>query len=222
MNDDDDLKEEVPLKKKDNSSSNEVIPFVDAEIDEDDGALVITLYVPVMGIHVDFKFRFLPVEIKITDILQTQLRDAEEQIELLKNALRKNRDAREFVSLRSSGGSCNAIVTWNAPGPYNSAPLIYKISENLQAVQILVRGWYQVSCRLSGTDSAGQRCVTLKKNGTDVSQAFNGFNTGYNGSVSICDILEFAANDSITVYYHANGNLHNNVICTYFSILKVA
>lgn len=222
MNDDDDLRDEVPLKKKDNSSSNEVIPFLDAEIDENDGALVITLYVPVMGIHVDFKFRFFPVEIKITDILQTQLRDAEEQIELLKNAVRKNRDAKEFISLKSSGWSANSVVPWNAPGAYNSAPHLYKISENLQEVKVLMHGWYQVSCRLSGTDNNGSRTLILKKNGTDVAQAFNGFNTGYNGSVSICDILEFAANDSITVYYNANGGVNTNIICTCFSILKVA
>jgi hypothetical protein len=201
-------------------------PLIEAEI-EGEGALVLVLFVPVMGIPVDFNFSFLPVARESTDILETQLRDAEEEIERLKREVQKLKESRnEFIALRVANVNNlplnqHSVVPWNTL-VHNSSPRVFQVSANYQQVLILTDGFYQVSCRLTNPDSSGARCVSLKVNGTDVAQATNGFNTGYSGSVSVCDIIPLKANDTVSVAFFSDSQLIQTHISNQLSILKLA
>jgi hypothetical protein len=183
-------------------------PLIKAEID-DKGALVLVLFVPVMGIHVDFNFIFL-VGRESIDILETQLRDAEEEIERLKREIQKLKEIRsnEFIVLRAANvnrlaARQHAVVSWNNL-VHNSSPRVFQVSANYQQVLILSDGFYQVSCRLTNPGSSGNRNMSVRVNGIEVANSYNGVDTGYTGSVSICDIIPFKANDNLTVYVYSD------------------
>jgi hypothetical protein len=111
-------------------------PALEVQI-EGEGAIVLVLSVPVMGMHVDFTFRFLPVALETTEIFETQLRDAEEEIERLKAEVNRLKESHNnCIVLRSddsksSGGATAGSVKWNF--------LVHNTSNALFQVSILSR-----------------------------------------------------------------------------------
>lgn len=194
-------------------------PYVEAMI-EDEGAFVLTLSLPIMGFPVDFEFNLLPLAREHIDILETALRDAEDEIVRLKTKLRLSAP-NPFISLRTTNYNNNATVTWNVL-EHNSAPTIFVRSENQLTVQVKATGFYHVNVRITSPDSGGSREVRVMKNKQVIANSFNGFNTGHNGSVHINDIIQLNMNDEIYVHHVSNHSMTNIQSLHQFWIMKIA
>jgi hypothetical protein len=138
-------------------------PMIEATI-EGEGAFVLILYVPVMGMHVEFTFTFLPVarESLDTDLLEKQLRDAEEEIDKLKNELAELRGKRnDLIVLVPTGCNPDNTLVWNAI--IHNSPSVYELSVDRRSIKILQAGLYQIA-----------RPCCLKVNGVNVARGNGG------------------------------------------------
>jgi hypothetical protein len=124
-------------------------PVLQAQM-EAEGAIVLILYIPVMGMYMDFTFRFLPVALDTAFIVETQLRDAEEEIERLKGEItRLKHTHNNCIVLRSENGGSyppQPIISWNIL-IQNSSPHNFQVFPEYQQLKILSDGLYQISCR---------------------------------------------------------------------------
>jgi hypothetical protein len=196
-------------------------PMIEATI-EGEGAFVLILYIPVMGMHVEFTFTFLPVarESLDTDILEKQLRDAEEEIDKLKNEvtglkeevteLREKRN--DLIVLVPGGCSRENILVWN-PIIHNSPSAVYELSVDRQSIKILQAGVYQIACRLSYGP------IRLEVNEVDIAVVNNVSKL----SANFCDIFQLQINDVLTLRGELNvhKDINNFTLAYRLSILKL-
>lgn len=209
----------MALKSESKEEFKENDPYVEAVL-EDEGAFVLTLSLPIMGFPVDFEFKLLPLAREHIDILETALRDAEDEILRLKTKL-KSSTSNPFISLRTTNYTANTNVNWNVL-EHNSAPAIFVRSENQLTVQVKAAGFYHVNVRITSSDSGGAREVRVMKNNQVIANSCNGFNTGHNGSVHINDILQLNMNDEIYVFFVSNRNMTEIQTLHQFWIMKIA
>jgi hypothetical protein len=194
-------------------------PALEAQL-EGEGAIVLVLYVPVMGMHVEFTFRFLPVALETAAIFETQLRDAEEEIERLKGEITKLKEAQiHCIVLRSENKVGNypvvEVIRWNL-FIHNTSRAIFQVSPDQQQVRILSDGLYQVSCRYLAPDgNPGTLNVSINEN--MIASACCGI---INSTLSICDIVPLKENDVLSVTYisgnrrDSGGREHNQLSIT--------
>jgi hypothetical protein len=190
-------------------------PALEAHI-EGEGAIVLVLYVPVMGMHVEFTFRFFPVALETTAIFETQLRDAEEEIERLKGEITKLKGIRNDCIVLSSkdDNSDGQFVRWNIL-IYNTSPAVFRASPGHQEVRILSDGLYQICCRYQMATRGGSLVVRINQMGiaTICSQS--------EPTLSICVFVPLKEKDVLSVSsghrgYNPSGREENEL-----SIMKL-
>ena len=136
--------------------------------------------------------------------------------------MKKHLQSPAFLSLRSSTACGNGgVMTWNLL-EHNSTPSLFVVSGNQQIVQVKATGFYQISVRVSSTDSGGGRTLTLRVNNQPISYGYSGFNTGYAGSIQIADLIRLNENDELSIIHNANGNSNNAASTNQFWIMKIA
>ena len=198
-------------------------PSVKAEI-EGGGAFVLTLTLPIIGFPVEFSFKLLPVAREHIDILETALRDAEDEIEKLKreNASLKARVYHPAViALRSTVACTNGgYMTWNVL-ERNLAPDIFVLQPNQQNIQVKAAGLYQISVRATSTDNTGGRYIRLLVNNAIISQSQDGFNTGFNGTVQLVDMINLNENAMLSVVFGIGTAFVNAQYSNQFWIMKI-
>ena len=96
---------------------------------EEDGGLSAILHVPVMGIHIDFPFKFLPVSRDTTEVFQNQLYGALEEIDSLKRRVQylENKPVQSaFISLKCLGEIIPLQTLPNFAEVSHSLPNLYR------------------------------------------------------------------------------------------------
>lgn len=198
-------------------------PSIRAEI-ESEGAFVLVLSLPIMGFPVRFTFKLLPVAREQFDVLESALRDAQEEIERLKReniALKARVFHPAVISLRSTSACTNGgVVTWNIT-ERNTDSDLFLVQPTHQGVQITTAGLYQVSVRVTSTDGTGNRNVQLRVNGAVVAQAWNGFNTGYNGSIQIGEMIVVKENAVISVNFNFGNAFNTTQYTNHLWIMRI-
>ena len=138
----------------------------DPEIDlaPSDGEMVLTLTLSMGGIwKPEYAFVLLPVGLEKVDMLEAKVRDAQEEIEHLREQI----SAPAFLSV-SSTVACGfgGYVAWNIPLE-NTASHYALAADNTQ-VSILMEGVYQVYVRLAVTNNGNTQSMGLQLNGNEV------------------------------------------------------
>ena len=104
------------------------------------------------------------------DILEAKLRDATDEIELLRAQI-KHRLVPAFLSISSNTACANQqMVVWNASSPLEIATSHFQLSADKTTVIILETGVYQVNVRLAGTNTANTQSMGLQVNDNEVAQ----------------------------------------------------
>ena len=114
------------------------------------GEAVLTLTMSMRGIwKPKFVFSLLPVGLDKIDILEAKLRDAQEEIQQLREGSKVT-----FFSV-SSVVACSRgqAVVWNGTSPREICTTHFCLSEDNKTVTILKEGVYQLNVRLSGSNN---------------------------------------------------------------------
>lgn len=180
------------------------------------------LDIPLFGTVLTYNFEFLPLAREQLDILESLLRDAQDEI----NDLRKQLVAATItpvISLRSSTACANgSYVTWNAP-EVNTRTDIFEQSADRTTITVNVAGVYQICARLTAPDSSGARRMDINVNGSRVAHVHSGHNTGYQNTAVINDVVNLAAGSRVQVYHNSgNANTNADPLTSEFSIIKLA
>lgn len=164
-----------------------------------------------------FAFSLLPVGLEKIDILEAKLRDAQEEIAMLK---RGGNDAYLSVSSTTPCGN-QQMVTWNAEKPKEINAKYFKMSDNHQEVTILKQGIYMVQVRLAGVNTRNGQHLGLQKNGADIARCYECDASDYQNTAQIYDILRLDANDVLCVRCGANQNSLADPLANRWTILKL-
>lgn len=219
-------------EKEYNPSSQD--PFADAELIEE-GALLLCLYIPIVGYPVEYCFKMNLVSRERVDILQTSLHEAIEEIDQLKKQVSELEE--EIVGLRADLEESNekrsslitvlrttqsvgtgGVISWNK---IELDSLAVTLSSNNQVVTIPMAGLYQVHIRVTGADSGANRHINLQVNEVVVAQSICGFNTGYNCSINLTEFCTLKKGDNLRVFYQSNHNMDAQLVYTNFTLLYI-
>jgi hypothetical protein len=161
----------------------------------------------------EFTFNLLPVGLDRTDLLESQLRDAQEEIIKLKKSHKEIlRLAKEEVNqLRAQSQTAylsvgcneaianNNMMTWKAPERRIINDKFFSVSDS--CIDILQAGIYAVHCKCYATNGGS---LSLLLNGTEISVVAQ-YNAYGVETCLLTEILELKANDTLQFRYK-NGN----------------
>jgi hypothetical protein len=178
-------------------------PTIDFLTEEEDGEVLLVLTLSMNGIwKPEFFFPLLPVGLDKIDVLEAKLRDAQEEIQVLRE--RKI----TFLSL-ASNIPCqpNTIVDWNKTiGEFPASD--FKLSEDYKQVTVMKAGVYQVQIRVAWNTS-GTFCLDLELNENPVAKCKQSHtNNAHQNTPQIFEFMRLAINDVLQVRCSssANGN----------------
>lgn len=203
--------------------SNEDKNEPDLDLQMTRGEAILTLTVSMGGIwRPKFVFALLPVGLDKLDIIEAKLRDAHEEIEVLK-ARAAEADGLEIVRFFSvsSQTACGhlQIVQWDAPAPREIPETLFQISADNRQVTILKTGVYQVYVRLGGNNTSNSNFVSLQLNGVDAAQCTQSDANGYQNSPQMTEIMRLKRKDVLQVKWNGNSNALDVVNANRFTIM---
>jgi hypothetical protein len=160
---------------------------------------------------------FAPVELEKIDILEAQLRDAQEEIRQLKSASR----TLIFMKLRSQTAcALNQAVQWNYPEQLLQATH-FALSEDCRKVTILQPGCYRVSIRLGQQNSSGGQALKLRVNGEDVAMSYQSCGSGHSNTAYLEEVFQFVEGSNLEVICGANSNSVTTPLSNCFTIVRI-
>ena len=178
------------------------------------GEAVLTLTMSMRGIwKPKFVFSLLPVGLDKIDILEAKLRDAQEEIQQLREGSKVT-----FFSV-SSATACptGQAVVWNGTSPREMCATHFCLSEDDKIVTILKEGVYQLNIRLSGSNNASFY-FEVKFNGVTISRYRNSTQQNSYDCGNINSILRLKEGDKLHVEC-SGGNSDAAMIGNNFSIM---
>ncbi|KAI9920199.1 hypothetical protein PsorP6_015964 [Peronosclerospora sorghi] len=144
------------------------------------------------------KYTFLldPVSVERIDVLESKLRDQQEELERLCG---KNHEQSVRIELVAST-TIGANLLWNYIDSDN-----FSVNQTTGEVSIYRPGAYRINAVVNVAASTSNRVIQLMKNGTCVQQAYVVY-TGYGGycSTPLSTCLSFEANDLVSVSCYSN------------------
>jgi hypothetical protein len=156
-----------------------------------------------------YKVVLIPVALSKVDILQAQLRDAQEQIQELSRKV-----ARGLMKLHSQTacptGSC---ISWDSSDRSVLPQDYYSLSDDKRTITVLVAGFYHVSVRVGHQT---QPCGNV-----------SGFSLLVNGNVEcsgpnfVQEVFSLNARDSLTVMYVGLIPTNPDQLSNCFSIVRM-
>ena len=192
------------MQKAFDIASGESKPKDDPEIDlaPSDGEMVLTLTLSMGGIwKPEYAFVLLPVGLEKVDMLEAKVRDAQEEIEHLREQLA----APAFLSISSTIACANGgFVAWNVP--LEIATSHYTLSTDHTQVSVLKEGVYQVHVRLAVTNNGNTQSLGLQLNGKEVAQCTQSDGNNHQNTPQIHEVMRLKAKDALRVRCGANGN----------------
>jgi hypothetical protein len=166
-----------------------------------------------------YKAVLIPVALSTVDILQAQLRDAQEQIQEL-----SRKGARALMKLHSQtacpGGSC---ISWDSSDRSVLPQDYYSLSDDKRTVTVLVAGFYQVSVRVSQCQQAsGPVCgFQLLVNGKVECSITSPHCTGGSSTEFVQEVFCLNARDSLTVMSVGPRTTNPDRLSNCFSIVRM-
>jgi hypothetical protein len=160
----------------------------------------------------EYVFSLLPVGLEKVDVLDSQMRDIQEECGQLRAHVAELLEASRckdvaFLSV-SSVAACaqNQIVTWNAEAPREITASHFALSDDNKQVTIRVAGVYQVQVRLAVTNSGNSyHTVVLKVNDEDVAGCIQSDANGYQNTPQLFEMMRLQASDVLQVQCGANS-----------------
>ncbi|CEG42932.1 uncharacterized protein PHALS_13166 [Plasmopara halstedii] len=155
-----------------------------------EGALRLELVVTIRVLRSTWKAKYTfdldPVAVKQIDMLESKLRDQQDEIEKLKNLLKTGNNL-SFVKLTTSTQQNNSLINWN------SAQSIDLISNGCDGkIKILRSGVYMIGAIINGSSETE---IQLKRNDEIIQEASS---SGYGGSVAVNTIEQLKTNDKLS------------------------
>jgi hypothetical protein len=181
------------------------------------------LDIPLFGTILSYTFEFLPVAREQMDVMESLLRDAQDEIAELKAELNQRQyPALEVIYLRSSTAcEIDQYVQWDVPRTPPSDGYFELVSSDRRSIIVKQEGIYQISARLTNSDSSGSCTLQLHLNGQVVAQAYCGQETGYNNSVSLTEIIQLDPNSRLQIYHTGNEPSYAEPTFSHFSVVKL-
>ena len=174
-----------------------------------------------------FHFPLLPVGLKKTDILESKVKDLQEEnallreeVDTLKDSERRNCLCQAYMSLSSSiATSNNNMISWNDE-PRDISVSHFNLSDDCTEVAIEVTGVYQVQVRLAVSNSAnGQQSMILMVNSVNLAGCTQSDNNCYQNTPQLFEILRLRKGDILGVKCFANNNSLAVALANRFTIL---
>lgn len=198
----------------DDSKTDRDDPTVDFIIEDSDVVLVLTLSMGGVW-NPEFRFNLLPVGLEKTDVLEAQLRDAQEEIESLKSYINKRETI--FLSLCSQETfHHNQYVVWNGTAPRELNEEYFQIDAQNQEVTILKNGVYQVYVRLGGANTGNETSLCLLLNSADFAKCDANGNTS-----QFTELMRLKIGDKLYVRCLADGDSLAESFTNRFTILLI-
>lgn len=145
------------------------------------------------------------------EIIKSQLKDALEEIQKLRNEARYER---AFLSLSSALASGNQdIVRWNAPDRRIINPAYFTINTDSSNIIIRKRGLYQVCVRLAGINNQNNTSpVVLLLDGIALAECVQSDALNHQNSAHLNQMFELEAGADLSVRSCFNHNSRANSI----------
>ena len=193
-----------------------------------DGEVNFSLTLNLHGVwNPQFHFPLLPVGLKKTDILESKVKDLQEEnallreeVDTLKDSERRNCLCQAYMSLSSSiATSNNNMISWNDE-PRDISVSHFNLSDDCTEVAIEVTGVYQVQVRLAVSNSAnGNQSMFLMVNSVNLAGCTQSNNNGYQNTPQLFEILRLRKGDILGVKCFANNNSLAVALANRFTIL---
>lgn len=181
------------------------------------GNLKLKLTLDISGLwQPQFEFVLKALELDAVQVLQAQLRDAQEEIK----AIKEIKHEYAFLSVCSQTATVNqGIVAWNGTSVNMITHSHFDRSADTTTITIKKRGIYQINCRLGQTNSANTQFMALLIDGTIIAKCVASNANGHQNSAHIMEVLDLAAGSSLTVRCGANSNSLADPQCNRLSIV---
>ena len=130
-------------------------PTVDAKLLSDKLKITVTLNLSGLW-KPQFEFDLCPVDLEPLDVINAQLRDAQEEIQRLRVS------SAAYLSLSSHTATARGqMVTWNGNSPRIIIDSHFLLAKDMKSVTVKEHGIYQVYCRLLQTNHTNAGGVEL-------------------------------------------------------------
>jgi hypothetical protein len=189
------------------------------------GEAILTLTVSMGGIwRPKFVFALLPVGLDKLDIIEAKLRDAHEEIHMLKEKVAEV-DGLQVTRLFSVGSKSTCgpeqMVQWDADTPRQVCSSHFKLSKDKRQVTILKTGVYQVYVRVAGTNTSNSQFVSLQLNNVEAAMCPQSDAHGYQNASQLTEIMPLNEKDVLQVRWGSNGNSMANASANRFTIMLI-
>jgi len=182
-----------------------------------DGEMVLTLTLSLGGVwKPEFVFTLLPVGLEKVDVLEAKLRDAQDEIELLRAQVEAAKQIFFFSATPTASCTPGQHVVWSTPTELGTTH--FAQSEDKKQVRILVAGVYQVNVRLGATNTTNGAQLGLQKNGADYANCSHSDTNGHYASFQISELMRLAVGDTLQVRWAGSGASFTAAGYTRFSI----
>jgi len=201
--------------------SSETEPTVDMEITDEGVSIILTLTMSGFW-HPEYVFPLLPVALEQSDIFQAQLRDAQEEIAVLKSTVEElrahgqdqivafNRAIEDrvvvpaFLSLASTQACVyQQNVVWDSRRLCTESH--FAVSADYRQITVLKRGIYQVHVRLGQTNNQSGSSLQLLIGDAVQANCYQSESRSHQGTAQIFEVLELAAKSVLSVRCQANN-----------------
>jgi len=165
-----------------------------------------------------FTFPLLPVGLDKIDVLEAKLRDAQEEIEIMK---REKEDV-GFLSV-SSKTCCAAqgFVVWDAIEPKVINSNYFRMNTENREVTILQRGAYMIQVRLAGNNNGNGGSLGLQINGTDIARCMQSDANNHQNTPQIYEVVLLNVNDVLRVRWGGNQNSLADPLANRLTIIRL-
>lgn len=202
--------------------NDETEPETDLQRADDGEGFVLYLTFSVSGVwNPEYLFLLTPVDLEKIDILEAQVRDAREDIIVLKQEMEKKSDVNErMMSISSTTTASNGVITWDGPTPRIISD-IFTLSADNQTVTVTQAGIYQVHVRMGQTNQSNGQFLTLRVNTASFAQCLQSDANNHQNTAQITEILPLNAGDRLDIYTYASSSTLGNPLFNRFWILKL-
>lgn len=193
----------------------------------EEGSLELTLTLKLTPIwSPEFIFFLRPVKLEPLDVVAATLRDAQDEITLLRNELahlKSSRSSGPIYLTVSSKTACGnqQIIQWDDVAHQKFSVENFSISSDFRTITIMRSGAYQVNVRIGQTNNANTQFLSLLVDGTVVAGSVASDSGNHQETVQLSEILVLDEGSELTVKCGANGNSLGNALLNRFWILML-
>ncbi|CEG42929.1 Tumour necrosis factor-like domain [Plasmopara halstedii] len=167
----------------------------------DEGALRLELSATICVFHSTWKAKYTfdldPVSVNQIDVLESKLRDQQDEIEKLKKQLKSGENP-SYIKLTTSTKQGNSILCWN-----RAHSTEFESNGVDGVIKIRRKGVYIIGAIVNAVSNVNQK-VQLMKNDNPIQVVTAGYYGGHGGSTVVNTIEQLEENDKLTITCLAN------------------